>query len=143
MGDLIADSMVYSTKKLLENTEYKNHPIVALENGKEFVVNGRKFYQIGKNQFVKVANTVLQAAKRVQLTHNAFVYDQKGHVVKKHGKPEALKKGKWIKAYNNADKFVINGKVFYKVGENRFVKVANTRKQKAKKVKLTHNAFLL
>ena len=33
MGDLIADSMVYSTKKLLENTEYKNHPVVALENG--------------------------------------------------------------------------------------------------------------
>lgn len=33
MGDLIADAMVYSTKKLLENTEYKNHPIVALENG--------------------------------------------------------------------------------------------------------------
>lgn len=33
MGDLIADSMVYSTKKLLENTEYKNYPIVALQNG--------------------------------------------------------------------------------------------------------------
>lgn len=33
MGDLIADSMVYSTKKLLENTEYKNLPVVALENG--------------------------------------------------------------------------------------------------------------
>ena len=33
MGDLIADSMIYSTKKLLENTEYKNHPVVALENG--------------------------------------------------------------------------------------------------------------
>lgn len=126
----------------LQLTLKKGQQIVALENGKEFVVNGRKFYQIGKNQFVKVANTVLQAAKRVQLTHNAFVYDQKGHVVKKHGKPEALKKGKWIKAYNNADKFVINGKVFYKVGENRFVKVANTRKQKAKKVKLTHNAFV-
>ncbi|WP_250278127.1 bifunctional metallophosphatase/5'-nucleotidase [[Clostridium] colinum] len=33
MGDLIADSMIYSTKKLLENTEYKDYPIVALENG--------------------------------------------------------------------------------------------------------------
>lgn len=33
MGDLVTDSMVYSTKKLLENTEYKNYPIVALQNG--------------------------------------------------------------------------------------------------------------
>lgn len=33
MGDLIADSMVYSTKKLLENTEYKDNPVVALQNG--------------------------------------------------------------------------------------------------------------
>ncbi|WP_317367563.1 5'-nucleotidase C-terminal domain-containing protein [uncultured Tyzzerella sp.] len=33
MGDLIADAMANSTKKLLENTEYKNLPIVALQNG--------------------------------------------------------------------------------------------------------------
>ncbi|MDE6357339.1 MAG: bifunctional metallophosphatase/5'-nucleotidase, partial [Eubacteriales bacterium] len=33
MGDLIADAMVFGAKKLLETTEYKNLPIVALENG--------------------------------------------------------------------------------------------------------------
>lgn len=33
MGDLIADAMVFGAKKLLETTEYKDLPIVALENG--------------------------------------------------------------------------------------------------------------
>ena len=33
MGDLIADSMVYSTKKLLESMPHKDKPIVAIQNG--------------------------------------------------------------------------------------------------------------
>ena len=33
MGDIIADSMIYSTKKLLENTEHKHKPVVAIQNG--------------------------------------------------------------------------------------------------------------
>ncbi len=33
MGDIIADAMIYSTKELLENTEHKHKPIVAIQNG--------------------------------------------------------------------------------------------------------------
>lgn len=33
MGDLISDAMVYSTKNLLSSTEYKDYPVVSLQNG--------------------------------------------------------------------------------------------------------------
>lgn len=33
MGDLIADAMIFGAKKLLQTTQYKDLPIVALENG--------------------------------------------------------------------------------------------------------------
>lgn len=120
----------------------KGQTISALQNGHVYVIKGVKFYQVGKNQYVKVANTVLQAGKRLQLKHNAFVYDTKGNVVKKHGKKIVLNKNKWIYALNNADKFTVKGVQYYKLGDNQFVKVANTVVQPAKKLKLTRNAFV-
>nr|MDF9461677.1 SLAP domain-containing protein [Lactobacillus amylovorus] len=120
----------------------KGQTISALQNGHVYVIKGVKFYQVGKNQYVKVANTVLQAGKRLQLKHNAFVYDAEGNVVKKHGKKVVLNKNKWISALNNADKFTVKGVQYYKLGDNQFVKVANTVVQPAKKLKLTRNAFV-
>lgn len=120
----------------------KGQRITALDNARVVTIKGVHFYRVGNNQFVKVANTVLQAGKRLQLKHNAYVYDEKGQVVKKQGEKVLLKKGKWISALNNADKFVFKGQTFYKLANGQFVKVANTEWQKPKKVKLTHSAFV-
>ncbi len=119
---------VENAKSLLK----KGQTIVALDNAKVTFINGVKFYRVGNNTFVKTANTVLQAPKRLKLTHNAYVYDQKGNVVKKHGKKVLLKKNQWISALNNADKYVIKGKTYYKLADGQFVKVANTVTKKAK-----------
>ena len=119
---------VENAKSLLK----KGQTIVALDNAKVTFINGVKFYRVGNNTFVKTANTVLQAPKRLKLTHNAYVYDQKGNVVKKHGKKVLLKKNQWISALNNADKYVIKGRLYYKLADGQFVKVANTVIKKAK-----------
>ena len=119
---------VENAKSLLK----KGQTIVALDNAKVTFINGVKFYRVGNNTFVKTANTVLQAPKRLKLTHNAYVYDQKGNVVKRHGKKVLLKKNQWISALNNADKYVIKGKAYYKLADGQFVKVANTVTKKAK-----------
>ena len=119
---------VENAKSLLK----KGQTIVALDNAKVTFINGVKFYRVGNNTFVKTANTVLQAPKRLKLTHNAYVYDQKGNVVKKHGKKVLLKKNQWISALNNADKYVIKGRLYYKLADGQFVKVANTVTKKAK-----------
>ena len=123
---------VENAKSLLK----KGQTIVALDNAKVTFINGVKFYRVGNNTFVKTANTVLQAPKRLKLTHNAYVYDQKGNVVKKHGKKVLLKKNQWISALNNADKYVIKGRLYYKLADGQFVKVANTVTKKAKLRKL-------
>lgn len=120
----------------------KGQRITALDNGKTVVINGVQYYRVGDNQFVKVANTVLQAGKRLQLKHNAHLYDKNGKVVKRNGKTILLRNGRWISALNNADKYVIKGKNFYKLANDQFVKVANTKLQKPKALKLTHNAFV-
>ena len=78
------------------------------------------------------ANVVEASTNSVRLTHNAYVYDQKGNVVKKHGKKVLLKKNQWISALNNADKYVIKGRLYYKLADGQFVKVANTVTKKAK-----------
>lgn len=119
---------VENAKSLLK----KGQTIVALDDAKVTLINGVKFYRVGNNTFVKTANTVLQAPKRLKLTHNAYVYDQKGNVVKKHGKKVLLKKNQWISALNNADKYVIKGRLYYKLADGQFVKVANTVTKKAK-----------
>ena len=119
---------VENAKSLLK----KGQTIVALDNAKVTFINGVKFYRVGNNTFVKTANTVLQAPKRLKLTHNAYVYDQKGNVVKKHGKKVLLKKNQWISALNNADKYVIKGRLYYKLADGQFVKVANTVTKKVK-----------
>ena len=101
----------------------KGKTISSLQNGHVYVIKGVKFYQVGKNQYVKVANTVLQGPKRLQLKHNAFVYDQNGKRVKKS---KLLKEGTVLSALNGAEKFKLKNKTYYQVGKNQYVKVANT-----------------
>lgn len=64
--------------------------------------------------------------KTIILTHNAFVYNQFGTKIKKHGKAIVYKKGKQLQVLGNRKVVVIKGKKFYQIGKNKFVRVSNT-----------------
>lgn len=101
--------------------------MTVLNDGKVVIIKGRKYYQIGKNEFVRTANTI--PSKQVKLTRNAFVYTRKGKLYKKNHHPVLLRKRKAIRAWNKGAIIVIKGKRFYQIGVNQYVKVANTTKK--------------
>ena len=83
-------------------------------------INGKKFYALGKNRFVK-ANNVTGINRK--LKHNAFIYTKKANnKVKRYGH-EVLKKNKKVRTYGGAIK--MHNKLYYIVGKNQFVKKAN------------------
>ncbi|RVU71213.1 MULTISPECIES: SLAP domain-containing protein [Lactobacillus] len=78
---------------------------------------------------VNSANTnVVQAAVRVQrkkLTHNAYVYRANG----KRFNKKKLKKGLKVKIFGTK---TIKGKKYYKIGKDKYVKVANFKRTNVK-----------
>ena len=83
-------------------------------------INGKKFYALGKNRFVK-ANNVTGINRK--LKHNAFIYTKKANnKVKRYGR-DVLKKNKSVRTYGGAVK--MHNKLYYIVGKNQFVKKAN------------------
>lgn len=93
----------------------KNHYIKAWNKGKIVTIKGKKFYQIGKNRFVKVANTVTKKAKKSYVL--AVVKGRKNHKVRVY-----LENGKFAKkyvygqkTYKLAEKKTIKGKTYYRI----------------------------
>lgn len=85
---------------------------------------------VGVNEVNGVANNtnVVQAAVRVQrkkLTHNAYVYRANG----KRFNKKKLKKGLKVKILGTK---TIKGKKYYKIGKNKYVKVANFKRTNVK-----------
>lgn len=63
-------------------------------------------------------NTVSAATVIKELTKNAFIYNSKGKRVKKI----KLVKGKWVNILGTK---TIKGKKYYRIGKNKYIKVAN------------------
>ncbi|MBC6350026.1 SLAP domain-containing protein [Lactobacillus melliventris] len=82
----------------------------------EQVINGKKYLQIGENEYVVASNIV--GTKRV-LTHNAYVYDTTG-IRCDNAK---LLRGTSVRTYGG--RINIGGKMYYPIDTNRFVKAAN------------------
>lgn len=113
-GDLV--------KKAKKSVTLKKKTIVkVLDKGRVVLIKGKKYYRVGKNKFVKVANTY-----RVKTVRKAYVYNAKGKVVRKQGKKVSLKKDILLKVLNKRKPVVINGEKFYQVGKDQFVKVKDT-----------------
>ena len=68
--------------------------------------------------------TEVNTPSEVRLTHNAFVYNRQGKLVRKGLHIKLIKRGKSIK---NAKIVTIKGKKYYQIGKNQFIKVANTK----------------
>lgn len=79
-------------------------------------INGKKYYQLDDTTYVKANN--ITGVKR-ELTHNAYIYNAKGKRVTR----KVLKKNHKVVTYGGTVK--INGKRFYIIATNRFVKKAN------------------
>lgn len=98
--------------------------------GKVKTINHVNFYKVGYDQYVKAGN--LDGTKR-PLAHNTYVYNSKGHAISvkvrkaKHRKARyakaIIKKGKTLTTFGS--RFKINGKEFYRVGQDQYIKVAN------------------
>ena len=93
----------------------KGHYIKAWNKGKIVTIKGNKFYQIGKNRFVKAANTVTRKAKKSYVL--AVVKGRKNHKVRVY-----LENGKFAKkyvygqkTYKLAEKKTIKGKTYYRI----------------------------
>lgn len=63
---------------------------------------------------------------KIEFIHNSYVYTINGKIVKRHGKRYLIRKGHKAVALNNAKVVKINGKKFYQIAKNEYVKVVNT-----------------
>ena len=110
-------------------------------------------YKIGHNQYVKAGN--LDGNPR-KLTHNAYVYNSKGHVItlKKTHKvtkkikgrkvtvrqriKALIKKGKKLTTFGGS--FKIGKSRFYRVGKGQYIKIANLSKAELSKAEAEYEA---
>lgn len=72
----------------------------------------------------KIVSKKESLKKTIHLTHNAFVYNKQGKIIRSGLNFKLLKRGKTFK---NAKIVIIKGNNFYQVGKNEFVKVANAK----------------
>lgn len=107
----------------------KGTTLKAWNNGAIIPINGKNYYQIAENGFVKIANTLRTkhtSYRYYRLTHNAFVYTKAGRAIRKGRKHVVLRRKQLIKAWNNGQVVMIKGKRFYQIGKDQYVKVSNT-----------------
>lgn len=114
----------------------KGETIKAWNLGKLVTIKGHKYYQIGKDEFVRAGNvskvkkavkksTKKATTKTIRLNHNTFVYTKSGKAIRKGLHFKFVKRGKSIKALHNGKVVMIKGHEYYQIGKNEFVKVAN------------------
>lgn len=90
-------------------------------------IHGKKYYRIGKNQYVKVANFAKKTNKantvsgQYYLTHNAYVYNAEGKRIKG---TDTLKKSH---VFTVVGAKTINGKDYLSLGNGQYVKAANAQ----------------
>ena len=101
--------------------------ITVLDHGKHYELNGRAFYRIGNNSYIKVSNTTSYYI----LKRNSFVYDKHGKVIKRHGRHVLIRKGSRI-TLHSAKAIKINGKKFYTLKSGELIKARNVKNIVAK-----------
>ena len=85
-------------------------------------IDGKLYYQLNKKgtAFVKASNVDTNETATITLKKNAYIYDGNGDTKKKK-----IKKGKSVKA---TEARYIGTKLYYKIGDDQFVKAANVGK---------------
>ena len=94
-------------------------------------IHGKRYYRIGKNQYVKVANFAKKVSKanavggQYYLTHNAYVYNAEGKRIKG---TDTLKKNH---VFTVVGVKTINGKNYLSLGNGQYVKATNAQSTSA------------
>lgn len=89
-------------------------------------INGKDYYQLNAagTAFVKASNVDSTSSVTITMKKNAYIYDGNGNTKKK-----TVKKGKKVKA---TEARYIGTKLYYKIGDDQFVKAANVGKVSSK-----------
>lgn len=89
-------------------------------------INGKDYYQLNAagTAFVKASNVDSTGSVTITMKKNAYIYDGNGDTEKK-----TVKKGKKVKA---TEARYIGTKLYYKIGDDQFVKAANVGKVSSK-----------
>lgn len=89
-------------------------------------INGKDYYQLNAagTAFVKASNVDPTSSVTITMKKNAYIYDGNGDTEKK-----TVKKGKKVKA---TEARYIGTKLYYKIGDDQFVKAANVGKVSSK-----------
>lgn len=112
---LMHDAYIYDEKGNRTNAEMKTAG-TDVTVAQEKVINGKKYLQIGENQYV-VASNIL-GTKRI-LSHNAYIYDTTGLRIG----TSKLMSNSSVRTYGA--RVNINGKMYYPISPTQFVKSAN------------------
>ncbi|MCH4139151.1 MAG: SLAP domain-containing protein [Lactobacillus amylovorus] len=89
-------------------------------------INGKDYHQLNAagTAFVKASNVDSTSSVTITMKKNAYIYDGNGNTKKK-----TVKKGKKVKA---TEARYIGTKLYYKIGDDQFVKAANVGKVSGK-----------
>lgn len=83
-------------------------------------------------------NEIPNQSIEIKLTHNAYVYDKNLNISYQDNQREIIHANEKVTILDNGRKYKISNKEFYRIGDNRYIKVANTIGYYC----LKHNSFL-
>ncbi|MBD5431803.1 MAG: SEC10/PgrA surface exclusion domain-containing protein [Lactobacillus sp.] len=104
------------------------HPAIYLDDASEVQKpQTQKTVNTSNNEVEKTTPTIKKSTSvKIEFIHNSYVYTLQGKIVKRHGKRYLIRKGHKAVALHNAKIVKINGKKFYQIAKNEYVKVVNT-----------------
>ena len=125
-----AVAKLQAAKDALAKAQQKLQDILDAEYAQSIITSGpTKTKKTDKQEPVKTpeakTDDISTTPKKIRLTHNAFVYNKHGKLIRKGLHIKWIKRDKLVKVLKNAKIVKINGKRYYQIGRNKFVKVAN------------------
>ena len=116
-GYIMKKSYVYNKKGERISGSYAAYTNINYYGGATKLDNGKTALKVGEDRYI-MANNVLGNSR--VLKHNSYVYKNNGY---SRANWRILRKGTPIKTYGS--RFHINGKSYYRIGKNMYVKCGN------------------
>ena len=125
-----AVAKLQAAKDALAKAQQKLQDILDAEYAQSIITSGpTETKKTDKQEPVKTpeakTDDISTTPKKIRLTHNAFVYNKHGKLIRKGLHIKWIKRDKLVKVLKHAKIVKINGKRYYQIGRNKFVKVAN------------------
>ncbi|WP_072748883.1 GH25 family lysozyme [Lactobacillus helveticus] len=116
-GYIMKKSYVYNKKGERISGSYASYTNINYYGGATKLDNGKTALKVGEDRYIMASNVL--GNSRV-LKHNAYVYKNNGY---SRANWRVLRKGTPIKTYGSRSH--INGKSYYRIGKNMYVKCGN------------------